>query len=96
MSSSNRVNNSIWQETGPPPKNVRIPHGNISRLVAAAVVDRQLRHLLLTDVPTALARGYNNQPFSLTPDELKLVMSVKLPASLADFARQIIILHNQD
>lgn len=95
MSSLTRQDKTIWQKSGPPPKNIAIPNGNISRLVAAAVVDRGLCDLLLTNVPAALARGYNNQPFNLNQAELELVMSVQSPASLADFAQQIIINYNQ-
>lgn len=95
MSSLTRLDKTIWQKSGPPPKNVAIPNGNISRLVAAAVVDRNLCKLLLTNVPAALARGYDNQPFDLNQAELDLVMSVRSPASLADFAQQIIINYNQ-
>ena len=83
-----------WLKPGPPPKNLQVPNGRIGRLVAAAVVDRKLCQLLLTDVSAALAKGYNNQPFELSDAEMDLVMSVKSPASLADFAQQVIVNYN--
>ena len=86
---------ATWLKSGPPPKNLLVPNGRIGRLVAAAVVDSKLCHLLLTDLPAALSRGYNSQPFELSQAEMELVMSVKSPKSLADFAQQIITKYNQ-
>lgn len=78
-----------------PAKPVMVPNGGLSRLVAAAVVDPKFCELLLTDVRAALSHGYNNQPLSLTTDELNLVLAVENPDSLADFAWQIIKIYNQ-
>jgi hypothetical protein len=93
--STTTTQNKFILPPGMPPPNMAIPNGEISRLVAAAVVDRRFCQLLLTDVPAALAHGYNKQPFTLNPAELELVLSVKAPHSLADFARQVIEIHNQ-
>lgn len=69
-----------------------VPNGSMSRLMAAALVDQQFCRALLSNPMAAVERGFGNESFNLTPVERKLVLSVKNPASLPDFARQLI--HN--
>jgi len=60
----------------------------ISMLLAAAVVNKRFRTLLLTDPQLALSQGYYGETFPLTSRERKLVLSIKAE-NLSDFARQI-------
>lgn len=71
-----------------------VPNGSMSRLMAAAVVDQQFCRALLANPMAAVERGFGNETFNLTPAEKKLVMSVKNPANLPDFARQLIRNYN--
>lgn len=61
----------------------------ISRLLAAAVVNHKFSHLLLNDPRSALTSGYNGESFQLSPEETKLVMSISA-SSLQDFASQLV------
>jgi hypothetical protein len=54
----------------------------------AAVVDQEFRDLLLTDPARALAAGYKDEVFNLSPEEEALVLSIQA-TSLADFAMQL-------
>lgn len=60
----------------------------VSRVLTAAVVNHKFSHLLLNDPRTALAAGYNGESFQLSPEETKLIMSIKA-SSLRDFASQL-------
>ena len=60
----------------------------ISRLLAAAVVNKNFRELLLRDPSQALAQGYRGESFSLSPKERELVISIQA-GDLNDFALQI-------
>ena len=65
------------------------PHtSDISRLLAAAVVNRKFRELLLVDPCQALDQGYEGENFSLTAYERKIVISIQAE-DLNDFALQI-------
>jgi hypothetical protein len=66
------------------------PNGNMSRLMAAAVVDRQFRELLVADPHMAIESGYGDESFQLTPEEMDLISSVDQATSLADFAMQVV------
>jgi hypothetical protein len=57
----------------------------MSRLLSAALVDHQFCELLLTRPESALAAGFEGQPFHLSFREKKFVLSVK-STSLADLA----------
>ena len=58
--------------------------------MAAAVVDRQFRELLLADPNIAVESGYGDESFQLTPEEKDLILSVGQATSLADFATQVV------
>ena len=62
--------------------------GELSRLISAAVVNREFCKLLLTEPKQALAAGYKGETFQLTPEEYRLVLSIQAK-SLADFATQL-------
>ena len=64
------------------------PSSAISRLLAAAVINKGFRNLLLTDPLQALAQGYQGEMFPLKLNERKLVLSIQAD-NLSDFARQI-------
>jgi len=65
------------------------PNGELSRLIAAAVVDQRFRELLLENPVAALESNYGSESFHLTPEEKALVLSIQCPTSLADFAEQL-------
>jgi len=65
---------------------------NIARLMAAAIVDGKFRQMLLTDPAMALIQDYGQERLHLSGAERALILSVQQPASLTDFARQLI--HN--
>ncbi len=67
------------------------PHrsSDISRLLAAAVVNQGFRDLLLTHPDQALAEGFHGEKFPLDFNEENLVLSIRAD-SLSDFALQII------
>jgi hypothetical protein len=60
----------------------------MSRLITAAVVNRQFCNLLLANPAMALATGYNGEVFHLASEEQELVASIRA-TSLADFAKQL-------
>jgi hypothetical protein len=60
----------------------------LSRLLTAAVVNREFRTLLLSDPAIALATGYNGEPFDLATDVQEMIFSIRA-TSLADFAEQL-------
>ena len=60
----------------------------LSRLITAAVVNRQFCNLLLTNPAMALATGYNGEDFHLATEEQELIASIRA-TSLADFAKQL-------
>lgn len=65
------------------------PHPEISRLMAAAVVDRKFRQLLLRDPVRALEKGYRGKSFSFSKSERDLICSVRAD-SLAELAEELI------
>ena len=66
------------------------PNGDLSRLIAAAVVDQTFRALLLDDPREALESTYGTETFHLTDEEKKTILSVQCATSLADFAMQLV------
>ena len=60
----------------------------VSRIFAAAVVNRQFCQMLLQDPNTALQKGYLGETFSLSKDELDVIVSIRAE-SLTDFAKQL-------
>jgi hypothetical protein len=67
-------------------------HGTqeLSRLLTAAVVNRNFCRLLLTNPASALASGYNGEAFRLDAEEQHLILSIQAK-SLAEFARQLAV-----
>jgi hypothetical protein len=63
-------------------------HGELSRLLNAAVVSPGFCRLLLTRPLAALKTGYNGEPFRLAPEEEASVLSIQA-TSLAGFAQQL-------
>jgi hypothetical protein len=68
------------------PKNGR----ELSRLLTAAVINREFCNLLLANPALAVATGYNGQSFQLASEEEELILSIHA-TSLADFATQLTI-----
>jgi len=60
----------------------------ISRVFAAAVVNRQFCDMLLEDPYAALKKGYLGETFSLSKEEQDLIVSIRAN-SLADLAKQV-------
>jgi len=61
----------------------------ISRLISAAVVNKNFCQMLLTNPRRALAAGFQGESFLLDSGQKNLVYSIKAD-SLADFASQLI------
>jgi hypothetical protein len=60
----------------------------LSRLLTAAVINREFCNLLLANPALAVANGYNGQSFQLATEEEELILSIRA-TSLADFAAQL-------
>ena len=62
----------------------------LNHLLAAAVVSRQFREMLLQDPEAALERGYLGEKFELSHEERERLTSVRA-RSLADLVRTIAV-----
>lgn len=60
----------------------------ISRVFAAAVVNKQFCSTLLQEPQTALQKGYLGETFSLNREERDLIVSIRAN-SLSDLAKQV-------
>lgn len=60
----------------------------ISRILSAAVINRNFCELLLANPGKAIANGYRGQPFHLPRDERARLASIHA-SSLAEFAAQL-------
>ena len=60
----------------------------LSRVFAAAVVNKQFRDMLLHEPSIALQNGYLGETFSLSKEEEDLIISIRAN-SLPDLAKQI-------
>ncbi|MCE9646536.1 MAG: hypothetical protein K8S20_11110 [Chloroflexi bacterium] len=60
----------------------------ISRVFAAAVVNKQFCSMLLQDPQVALQKGYLGETFPLTREERDLIVSIRAN-SLSDLAKQV-------
>jgi hypothetical protein len=60
----------------------------LSRVFAAAVVNKQFREVLLHEPSIALQNGYLGETFSLSKQEEDLIISIRAN-SLPDLAKQI-------
>ena len=62
----------------------------LSRLMAAAVINPEFCHLLLDDPELALQRGFQGEDFFFTEDERNLILSIRadsLPGLATQLAR---------
>lgn len=59
----------------------------LSRLIAAAVVNQRFRQTLLTNPANAL-KGYGRETFNFTPTERELILSIRA-TTLEEFAGQV-------
>lgn len=64
-----------------------------SRILTAAVVDRNFQRMLLADPAKAISRGYGGENFHLMNEDRKRVASIRA-SSLADFAMQLSNIQN--
>ena len=76
---------NVFMSTNTQPNRVR--HGEVGRLLNAAIVDRQFCDLLLTRPDLALANGYSGEPFLLSSKERQFILTAK-STSLADLAKR--------
>ena len=60
----------------------------LSRLLSAAVVNREFCNLLLANPAMAVAAGYNGEPFDLATEEQELIFSIRA-TSLTEIAEQL-------
>jgi hypothetical protein len=60
----------------------------LSRLLAAAVINKSFRELLLSDPARALAQGYHGEKFPLDYEQKALLLSIRAE-SLSDLALQL-------
>lgn len=92
-----RAPDRIWNESnawsGPRPSIGS--HGELSRLINAAVVNPAFCKLLLSSPAVALATGYNGKPFRLAPDERMEILSTQA-TSLAYLAERLTEQRNGD
>ena len=59
-----------------------------SRIIAAAVINKQFRNALLKDPQKTISAGYCGEPFNLSFDQKQKISSFK-GRSLEDFASQL-------
>ena len=62
--------------------------GSLSRLLAAAVINKKFRNLLLTHPEEALQRGFQGEKFQLSGRDRRRVLAIRA-RDLADFALQL-------
>ena len=62
--------------------------GNLSRLLAAAVINQRFRDLLLTQPEEALRVGFQGETFPLSWEDRQRVLAIQAQ-DLADFALQL-------
>jgi hypothetical protein len=63
-------------------------HKGLNQLLCAAVVNNRFRETLLRNPAQAIASGYLDHNFSLTPEERDLVVDIKAQR-FEDFAGQV-------
>lgn len=63
-------------------------HKGLNQLLCAATVNNRFRETLLHNPAQAIATGYFDHTFSLTPEEQDLVISIQAQ-KLEDFAAQV-------
>jgi len=67
----------------------RVSHSEVNRLLAAAVVNKKFRQLLLNDPVRALETGYQGEKFTFSRGDHDLIVSIQAK-SLAELAGQLI------
>lgn len=65
-----------------------IQHKSLNQLLCAATVNGRFREMLLRDPAQAIATGYFEHSFCLTPEERDLVVGIQA-GRLEDFAAQV-------
>lgn len=65
-----------------------IQHKSLNQLLCAATVNGRFREMLLRDPAQAIATGYFEHSFCLTPEERDLVVGIRA-GKLEDFAAQV-------
>jgi hypothetical protein len=65
-----------------------IQHKSLNQLLCAATVNGRFRDMLLQDPARAIATGYFDHSFCLTPEERDLVVGIRA-GKLEDFAAQV-------
>jgi hypothetical protein len=63
-------------------------HKSLNQLLCAATVNGRFRETLLHNPAKALAAGYGEHTFALTPEERELVLGIRAQR-LEDFAAQV-------
>jgi hypothetical protein len=63
-------------------------HKSLNQLLCAATVNTRFREVLLRDPAKAIASGYFEHSFALTPEERELVVGIRAQR-LEDFAAQV-------
>lgn len=66
----------------------RSSEGSLSRLLAAAVINKKFRDLLLTHPKEALRQGFQGEKFQLSGQDRRRVLTIQA-RDLADFALQL-------
>ena len=69
-------------------QDLREVHPEFSRILSAAVINRNFREKLLSDPALAIASGFNGESFDLTDSEKKELSALK-GLTLSEFALQI-------
>ena len=65
------------------------PNGAVSRVLAAAVINRSFCRLLLTNPAAALAIGYRGESFMLSTAEKELLLQIRA-TTLREFAKLLL------
>lgn len=65
------------------------PDGVLARLLAAAVINKRLRRMLLANPSTAVAAGYQGETFNLSPAEQSVLLALKAN-TLSEFAKMLL------
>ena len=69
------------------------PEGSLSRVLAAAVINKKFRNLLLTRPEEALRKGFQGEKFQLSGRDRRRVLAIRAQ-NLADFALQLTSQHD--
>ncbi|MBK6793237.1 MAG: hypothetical protein IPG80_12055 [Anaerolineales bacterium] len=71
-----------------PKRKIEPRSAGLNRVFAAAVVNRQFCDMLLKNPREALQKGYLGETFTLTPEEVSLIASIRAE-TLSDLAKQV-------